>query len=190
MTLLARVAREKRAWWVPVAVLAIGNVALFALVIVPLRARVATLEGRARDAAASVRAATAQVEQAEQLVAGKTRALEQLERFYQQVLPANQSSARRLTYLDLARLARAANLRVLRRTQSIAEERGSTLLRLDTSMVLEGRYADVRAFLHDLETASDFVIVDNLSLMQSTREDGTLVLTLALSTYYRGNHAR
>ena len=51
-------------------------------------------------------------------------------------------------------------------------------------MVLSGSWPDVRTFVHELETAPEFVVIDNVELGEGA-EQGSLVLTLALSTYYR-----
>jgi hypothetical protein len=50
-------------------------------------------------------------------------------------------------------------------------------------MSLGGNYAGVRGFLHSLETAPQFVVIDNVVLGES--EGDSLQLTLNLSTYYR-----
>jgi hypothetical protein len=55
-------------------------------------------------------------------------------------------------------------------------------------MALEGSYANVRAFIHQLETAPEFVVVDNIELGQGAN-GGPLGVTLHLSTYYRDTGA-
>jgi Tfp pilus assembly protein PilO len=50
--------------------------------------------------------------------------------------------------------------------------------------MLSGTYADMRAFIHQLETAPEFVVIDNVELTEGA-EGGVLGLTLELSTYYR-----
>jgi hypothetical protein len=56
-------------------------------------------------------------------------------------------------------------------------------------MVLTGTYSDVRAFIHQLETAPEFVVVDNIELGQGA-DGGPLGVTLHLSTYYRETASR
>ena len=51
-------------------------------------------------------------------------------------------------------------------------------------MVLSGTYADMRDFMYQLETAPEFVVIDNVQLAGGDG-DGSLVVTLDLSTYYR-----
>jgi hypothetical protein len=190
MSLVTRVVREKRALLGPLALIGAANLAVLLLGIVPMRARVSTMEARAVRASADVVTAGQQLEQAQRTVAGKARASEQLTRFYDQVLPVDQSTARKVTHLDLARLARDANLRVSRRKQAQEEDEDSALVRLDTTMVLTGSYADVREFLYQVETAPEFVVINDVAMAQTERTEGSLVLTLELSTYFRANRDR
>lgn len=181
---LRRVVRDKRSAVLPLVLLALGNLGVYLLGVAPLRARVAAADRRATEVATEVRVAAAQFEQTRATVEGRGRATEQLRRFYQEVLPPDQASARRLTYLDLGQLARSAGLRVNQRTQSLSRDRESQLVRLDSSMALEGRYEDVREFIYDIETASDFVVITDVVLTRGDEESETLVLTLGLSTYF------
>ena len=52
-------------------------------------------------------------------------------------------------------------------------------------MILSGSYADMRTFIHALETAPEFVVIDNVSLAEDDPDADSLVVTLRLSTYYR-----
>ena len=49
---------------------------------------------------------------------------------------------------------------------------------------LVGRYRDVRQFLYELETASDFVIVDSIVLAEGDDAAAPLNLTMVVSTYF------
>jgi hypothetical protein len=64
-------------------------------------------------------------------------------------------------------------------------QRDSSLTRLRITMQLSGTYAEIRSFLHQLETAPEFVVVDNVELAEGA-DAGALTVTLELSTYYRG----
>jgi Tfp pilus assembly protein PilO len=59
----------------------------------------------------------------------------------------------------------------------------STLTRLGISLDLQGDYGAIRRFVHLLETAPEFTIIENVTLTSS--EQGRLQLNLALATYYR-----
>jgi Tfp pilus assembly protein PilO len=190
MTTAARVFREKRALLVPLLFVALANLVVYLLGVAPLRARVDSVGQEADLAREDVKVAASQLEEAQKTVAGKSRATEQLRKFYDEVLPADLAAARRVTHLDLSRMAQDASLRVQRRDQSQQQERDSTLVRLDTSMVLEGSYADLREFLYDVETAPDFVVIKGVALSQRQQDDSDLVLTMSLATFFRADRGR
>ena len=119
------------------------------------------------------------------MLTGKSRASAELTTFYSDVLPRDLAGARRLTYLRLAQLARESDLEYRRATYAPVVESGSTLTRLQIQMVLEGTYADMRAFIYQLETSPEFVVIDNVQLAEGADDGGSLVVTLDLSTYYR-----
>ena len=56
--------------------------------------------------------------------------------------------------------------------------------RLKTRVVLQCDYENFRQFVYELETAPQFVIIDDVSIAQ-TDTGKPLSLTLELSTYYR-----
>lgn len=71
---------------------------------------------------------------------------------------------------------------------SIEQERDSSLTRVETEIALTGRWSDLRAFIHGLETEPQFVVIDNIQLTEGDAggsADGTIQVTLELSTYYR-----
>ena len=119
---------------------------------------------------------------------GRSRAAEELHRFYTQVLPPDLAGARRITYLRLAQLAERAGLQADRRSLMPAADSDRTLERLQITMILEGDYEDVRRFIHELETAPEFVVIDDVSLTQGAEESSPLILTLQLSTYFPSGH--
>jgi type II secretion system (T2SS) protein M len=170
-----------------VSIIAIGllaNVAVYAVAVRPLGVKSAGAADRARAAAASVREAEREYAAARALVVGKTRADQELSTFYDRVLPPDQFSAVRLTYVPLPEIARKANVRVLaRRWQPDAPKKDARLGRLHISAALQGEYEGFRRFIYELESAPQFVIIDDVTLTQG--EPGkSLTLTLELSTYY------
>ena len=184
MNLLRRIFREKRWLIVPLGIALAANAAAYMLVVYPLTIRVRNAEGRAAAAAQSVAAAEAALTRAVATRDGKAQADGDLRTFYQEVLPLDLAGARRITYGQLAALAEAANLRHERRTSVTEHDRESRLARLRTTMVLEGEYRDVRQFIYSLETAEEFVVIEDVSLVQPEAETSALVLTLEVSTYY------
>jgi len=183
-TLIQRVLREHRRVIVPLAVALGVNIVVYAVAVYPLSQRVANIQQRDRTAEEQLLAARRDHAQASGTLTGKDRAAAELATFYKDVLPQDLAGARRLTQLRLAQLAREAELKFVRATFEPVNEEKRTLTQLRIEMVLSGTYSDVRAFIHDLETAPEFVVVDNIELGQGA-ESGPLSVTLHLSTYYR-----
>lgn len=183
--MLRRILAEKRAFVLPIAIAAVANLAVYALVVFPLASAVAGGEQRAQAAQAALRAAERDQASAAALVASKDRAREELARFYGEILPADLSSAGRMMYLRLAQLARECNLRYERRMLDSERVHESSLGTLKMTMVLQGSYEDIRRFIHGLETAAPFVVIDSVALGQGPEPAGPLALNLQLSTFYR-----
>ena len=191
MTLGRRVLHENRRYLWPLVAALLLNVAVYGLVVYPLGVKSATAVERAA-AAADVRAAAERdMAAAAALVAGKSTAEQELAIFYQKVLPPTLDAARRLTYAKLPALARKANVKFEERRSDIdQQQKNSRLGRLQTRIVLEGDYESLRQLLYELETTPEFLIVDDVSVLQPDANK-PLTLTLNVSTYYRlaGNGA-
>ncbi|MBI2187450.1 MAG: hypothetical protein HYU37_10105 [Acidobacteria bacterium] len=161
------------------------NALVYAFVVYPLSQRVANVTERERTAERTLAEAKTEHDQASGTLTGKSRAATELGTFYKDVLPQDLAGARRLTYLRLARLARESGLDYERATYAPVVETGSTLTRLHIQLVLSGTYPDMRDFIYQLETAPEFVVIDNVHLAEGADESGSLVVTLDLSTYFR-----
>jgi Tfp pilus assembly protein PilO len=185
VALVRRAVAEHRRLAVGLAVMLAINVLLYVVVVYPLSQRVANVAQRDQSAAQALSEARQEHAQASGTLTGKSRAAAALATFYTDVLPQDLAGARRLTYLRLARLARESNLDYERASYAPVVEQGSTLTRLQIQMVLSGSYADMRTFIYQLETAPEFVVIDNVQLAQGADGSGELVVTLDLSTYYR-----
>ena len=188
-TLTQRVVREHRRVVLPLAIALGVNVMIYIAAVYPLSQRVANIQQRDRTAEEQLLAARRDHAQATGTLTGKDRAAAELATFYKDVLPQDLAGARRLTQLRLAQLARQSNLKFVRATFEPMNESKRTLTQLRIEMALSGTYSDVRAFIHQLETASEFVVVDNIELGQGA-EGGPLSVTLHLSTYYRETTVR
>jgi predicted TIM-barrel fold metal-dependent hydrolase len=119
-------------------------------------------------------------------VTGKSRAEQALSTFYDKVLPPDLAAARRLTYAALPALARKTNVKYEQSRYEAEPARGkdARVARLKIHVALQGEYENLRRFIYELESAPEFVIIDDVMLSQS--EAGKpLLLTLQLSTYYR-----
>jgi len=170
----------------PVIWLAAGlviNVLVYAFGVYPLSQRVANVSERNDTAARALAAARQENQQASGALTGKDQAVTKLDKFYTEVLPRDLASARALTHVRLAQLARMHNLRYERAQSEPVLTKDSKLTQLKVQMNLGGSYGGVRGFLHSLETAPQFVVIDNVVLGES--DGDSLQLTLTLSTYYR-----
>jgi len=185
MTLWKRILVEKRLLVIPLLLAIAINIGVYILVVYPLGVKSATAADRAAAATVAVAGAEADYNNARALVAGKSRAEQELSTFYDEVLPADFSSARRLTYAALPRLARKSNVKYEQaRYDPDALKKDARLGTLRIHVVLQGEYESFRQFLYELESAPEFVIVDQVTITQS--EPGKpLGFTLELSTYYR-----
>jgi hypothetical protein len=185
VTLWKRILVEKRALIIPLALGVIANIAGYVLVVHPLGVRSVGAADRAAAAAQTLKAAERDVAAARALVAGKSRADEELATFYEKVLPSDQSAARRLTYASLPTLARKANVKFLdRRTdvEPLVKDTRLGLLKVRTQFQCD--YESFRQFIFALESAPEFVIIDDVTIAQNDPAK-PLTLTLQLSTYYR-----
>jgi Tfp pilus assembly protein PilO len=183
---VGRVYREKRRMILPLAILAVANLAALLLVVYPLSRRVAATEQRAQDSGTRLARATQEYRAVNATLEGRARTDKQLERFYADVLPRDQTAARRITYLKLAQLTRDADLLYDRRSITTEAAKESTLTRMDIAVPLQGEYADMRRFIHTLETAPEFIVIRDIQLAKGKDEKSSaLTLTLNLSTFYR-----
>lgn len=183
--LLRRVIEERRAVVLPLVFALIANVLAYALVVRPRGIKSAGAADRAVAAAAALRAAEQELASARALVDGKVKAEEELDAFYKKVLPADLVAARRMTYSSLPALARKTNVKYEQRRLSLDEiEKDSLLGHLSIRMGLSCDYESFRAFIYQLETAQEFVIIDEVTLTEANQNE-PLALVINLSTYFR-----
>jgi hypothetical protein len=185
MTPVRRIVAEKRRLIYPLAVVLVLNAALFAAVVYPLSIKVGGAEETARLTATALAGAKRDFDSARATVTGKASADTELKKFYGAVLPPNEGAAGRITRLTIYQLAKAAGVSYERATREESHERDSGLQKLTTTIVLSGEYRDIRRFIHSLETAPEFLILENVALSQGTDESNDLNLTVRVATYYR-----
>lgn len=184
--LARRILREHRRVLVPLAVLLVVNIVAYFAIVAPLARSVANIEDREQAATRELAAAQEEHRLAAGTLTGKDRAATELQRFYNEVLPANLAAARELTFSRLPQLASRFDVAFDRRSMARPQaRRGSDLVQLRAQVELAGRYADLRSFLHELESWEEFVVIDNITLSEEDEETGLLQLELELSTYYR-----
>ena len=186
MTPYRRVMAEKRRLIWPIAVALLLNVALFALVVYPLSNKVAAGQQAADAAALALAASKRDYANARQTVIGKGQADAELAKFYQDVLPPDLSGARRITFLRIDQLARQSNLRLESQTSSPTHMRDSDLGKWTHTAILTGEYRDIRRFIHQLETAPEFLVVERVELSQNENETAKgITVSVQVATYFR-----
>jgi len=189
---MSRVMAEKRRLVLPLIVAVIANVLLYALVVFPLGRQVASAEAEARLQHEQLYRAQSDYNSAKATVSGKQQADAALVKFYNDVLPASAGVARKLTYARLAQLAKQANVTLEHGNNSTKHEKGSQLSKLTTTYTLSGDYRDVRRFIYSLETAPEFIVLENIGLTSATGESQSkrsLAMDLEIATYYRSGDA-
>ena len=183
--LARRALAEHRRYVLPLAIALLVNVLVYAFFVYPLAQRVANVEQRNQQAGQALTAAQAEFGQANGTLTGKDRAATELATFYKDVLPPDLSGARKMTQLRLRQLARESDLMFDRDEYTEEEVRDSTLRRLKIRMVLMGDYEDMRSFIHALEAAEEFVVIDNIELAAGAATNDAQMVTLEMSTYFR-----
>jgi hypothetical protein len=180
-----RVLTDHRRWLVPVGVVLVINFAVLALVVLPLRQSVQSGSARAQASAQSLQEAIADLKDAEATRDSQSQAAADLDRFYASVLPSDLPAARRLTHLKLSQLARSHEVDFKSGAATTETMRDSTLEHLRVSYSLTGDWDDIRQMIYEIETGPDFVVIDNVRLVEGTEANAPLSLELELSTYYR-----
>jgi Tfp pilus assembly protein PilO len=184
MRLFRRVVQEHRRAVMLLAAAFVVNVLLYLVVVRPWNQSVANIEQRTLAAEQARTAAQTEFNQANGTLTGKDRATQELDTFYSKVLAQDLSGARRLTYGRVQRLAQEYRLDYQGSRYEPVEERGSTLTKLKVNVELTGTYNNMRSFIHAIESAPQFVVIENISLAEGSNE-GSLRLAVDLSTYYR-----
>ena len=184
MTFVKRVLSEKRAAAVLVAAVLAIDAALYAFAVYPWTLKVANADQRAATAAANLESARQRFETARATADGKTQADAVLHTFNREILPQDLAGARAITFARLASLAGDHDLVMERRASLPDRDEHSRLARLRVSMLLKGGYRDMRRFIYALETAPEFLVIEEIVLSQGDAADDAEVLTLGLATYY------
>jgi Tfp pilus assembly protein PilO len=185
MTDARRVLAEKRRLILPIVIALVVNIALFAIVVYPLSKKVAGGEQQSKAATSALNAAKRDYDAARATVTGKGQADQELQKFYSDVLPPDLSAARRATFLRIEQLAQKSNLRLERETSDPKAQRDSQLVKFTYRASLTGEYRNIRRFIHELETAPEFLVLENVELTQSEIENRGLNVSVDIATYYR-----
>ena len=117
--LLRRIVVEKRMLVIPIAIALVANILAYAFVVRPRAQAAEGAADHAAQAANARRAAEREEAAARALVSEKIRADEELNSFYQKVLPASLEAARRMTYTSLPAIADKSHVKWQNRTSDI-----------------------------------------------------------------------
>jgi hypothetical protein len=183
--LARRVFAENRTPIIWLGALLAVNLLVYGFGVYPLSQRVANVAERNETAARALAAARLENGQAAGALTGKDQAVTKLAKFYTEVLPRDLATARQQTHLRLAQMARTHNLRYGRAESEPVLGKDSKLTQLKVELNLGGSYAGVRSFLHSLETAPQFIVIDNVTLAESQESEDRVDVTLQVSTYFR-----
>jgi Tfp pilus assembly protein PilO len=178
------VAEHRRAVWLIAAAL-ILNAGLLALVVLPLSQKVRGGEQQSQSATVELANARRDFNGARATVTGKGQADVELKKFYQEVLPTDLSGARRILYLSIDQNAHKSGLTVVRYNFDLDSDRRSELKKLTMTLNLEGEYNNIRQFIHQLETAPEFRVLESVALAQGEEGQRKLAVTALVSTYFR-----
>jgi len=182
---LRRILSEHRLPLVVVIAGLLANAAGYLVVVRPLAARVAGVEGQRERADRALKTAETDLASARAVVAGFDRARADLDRFYRAVLPADLNAASRMAYLRLAQMAQEHRLRYQNRSFAPGHLRDSGFDTLRVVMDLEGSYEEIRRLVFGIESAPEFLVIDRVALGTGRDPAGPLALTLELSTFFR-----
>ena len=186
MTDLRRIVQENRRIVYILAAALVINAALYALVVYPLAQRVASGEQEAGESTRALVAARKTYDSARGTVSGKKEADAELVKFYEEVLPSDLSGARRILYPRLDQLARKANLTPgAYRFHPEESERNEDLRKITMTMNLTGEYSNVRRFIHELENAPEFLVLESVAVTTTAEGDRRLNVVAQIATYYR-----
>jgi hypothetical protein len=189
MSVYARIAAEKRWLLVTLALGIIANVLLYVVVVFPLGRQVVSAEAEAKLQREQLHAARQDYNSARATVTGKQQADAALQKFYKDVLPTDSSVARQLTFTRLSQLAKQSNVQLESGVNSVKPQKGSTLSKLTTTYTLTGDYRNVRRFIYALETAPEFIVLENIALtLPGEQQLQGLQVRLDIATYFRSRN--
>jgi hypothetical protein len=192
VSLARRVYLERRRVALPVLGFLIANVAVFLLAVLPLRRAVVSAEEDTRQATMSLNEAKGAERRAQDSGAKTKQADEELQKFYAEILPRDLATARSLVLYWSNRTATSSNLTLRNGDFEQKAVEDSRLVRVSGRITLTGQYSNIRRFLYALETAEEFIVVENVVLEQSTLQGGqpgapgSLTVALDMATYYLG----
>jgi len=189
MKLWSRVYHERRAVVLPLLLLLIANAAVLGLVIWPLERSVRAAADAEYHALTEMENARREDREARTAQTRREEVDVELAKFYDQILPNDLASAQVLTQLWLPKVARENGVTFQQGTDTHTEVRDSRLRRVTSEATLSGTYRDIRRFLYAVESAPEFVVVEEVQLGDSgssaqQNPKGELEIGIKAATYF------
>ena len=193
MSIWRRVYEDRRAVALPLVVALLVNVGVWLIGVLPLQTRLSAAEAESRDALVELVHARRVAEQAGQASDSRGQADTQLKAFYSTVLPADYATAVKTTNIWLQQAAIDAGLAFRSSRFDREPLSDSRLTRAYSTVSLTGRYADLRRFLHALETAEEFIALERVELIDANSDEqggGPIGIEIVVSTHFAASGAR
>jgi Tfp pilus assembly protein PilO len=193
MSIWRRVYEDRRAVALPLVVALLVNVGVWLIGVLPLQTRLSAAEAESRDALVELVHARRVAEQAGQASDSRGQADTQLKAFYSTVLPADYATAVKTTNIWLQQAAIDAGLAFRSSRFDREPLSDSRLTRAYSTVSLTGRYADLRRFLHALETAEEFIALERVELIDANADEqggGPIGIEIVVSTHFAASGAR
>jgi Tfp pilus assembly protein PilO len=182
-----RIFDERKTVLLPLVVVLLANIAALVLGVLPLRTAVAAAQGEATRSTFQLGEARRQQREVEKARGSREGADKDLKRFYAETLPRDLPTAQKTMNLWVTEAARDAGLEFQGSQFDWGEIRDSALSRAYSRITLQGSYSSIRRFLHAVETAEEFVVVESVALVQQADQagaGGSLEVSLIVSTYF------
>jgi Tfp pilus assembly protein PilO len=182
-----RIFDERKTVLLPLVVVLLANIAALVLGVLPLRTAVAAAQGEATRSTFQLGEARRQQREVEKARGSREGADKDLKRFYAETLPRDLPTAQKTMNLWVTEAARDAGLEFQGLQFDWGEIRDSALSRAYSRITLQGSYSSIRRFLHAVETAEEFVVVESVALVQQADQagaGGSLEVSLIVSTYF------
>lgn len=189
MTRWSRIYAERRAVVLPVLLLLIANLAVLAIGVWPLQRSVRAAGDEEFQALLDLEQARREDRDARMAETRKQEVDVELRKFYKDILPRDLASAQVVTQLWLAQVAKQNGVVFQQGTHRHAEVRDSQLIKVTSEATLMGTYRDIRRFLFAVESAPEFVIVEEAQLGDTSagpaqNPTGELEIAIKAATYF------
>lgn len=186
MSLTKRIFRERQRIVLPVLGFLVANIAVLAFVVWPLQREVDGAESSRLEALMRLNSARNSEQAARAMHTSRDRAETELKSFYSEVLPADFNRATNLTSFWLKNVADRSNIRFKAGSWEPKPIRDSQLVKVTGTVTLLGEYNNIQKFLYEIETAEQFIIIEDVALSQpSATGDGPIELALSVSTFFK-----